>query len=63
MPDNRPYETPQITQMSPADVSRMEVERKAKQNENEFQRRVRLAKEARQSDPFDFGITEMLFGR
>lgn len=63
VPDNRPYETPQITQMSPADVSRMEVERKAKQNENEFQRRVRLAKEARQSDPFDFGITEMLFGR
>jgi hypothetical protein len=63
VPDNRPYETPQITQMSPADVSRMEVERKAKQNENEFQRRVRLAKEARQLDPFDFGITEMLFGR
>jgi len=63
VPDNRPYETPQITQMSPADASRMEVERKAKQNENEFQRRVRLAKEARQLDPFDFGITEMLFGR
>jgi hypothetical protein len=62
-PGNRPYETPQITQMSPADVSRMEAQRKAKQNENEFQRRVRLAQEARQLDPFDFGVTELLFGR
>jgi hypothetical protein len=40
--------------MSPADVSRMEAQRKAKQNENE---------EARQLDPFDFGVTELLFGR
>lgn len=63
VPDNRPYETPQITQMSPADASRMEVERKAKQNENEFQRRLRSAKEARQLDPYDFGVTELLFGR
>ena len=63
VPDNRPYETPQITQMSPADASRMKVERKAKQNENEFQRRLRLAKEARQLDPYDFGVTELLFGR
>ena len=31
--------------------------------ENEIQRRLRLASEARQKDPWDFGVTELLFGR
>ena len=31
--------------------------------ENFLQRRLRLAREARQQDPGDFGITELLFGR
>ena len=37
--------------------------KKAPSGENEFQRRLRLAGEARKRDPFDFGITEILFGR
>mgnify|MGYP003135994481 CR=1 FL=1 len=32
-------------------------------DENFLQRRIRLAQEARQRDPGDFGITELLFGR
>ena len=57
------YVTPQITQMSPEAVRQMNAQRDAQKNENELQRRIRLAGEARQRDPYDFGITELLFGR
>jgi hypothetical protein len=57
------YVTPEITQMSPEAVRQMNAQRDAQKNENELQRRIRLAGEARQRDPYDFGITELLFGR
>jgi hypothetical protein len=57
------YVTPQITQTSPEVVRQMNAQFNAQKNENEFQRRIRLAGEARQLDPWDFGITELLFGR
>jgi hypothetical protein len=57
------YVTPQITQTPPEVVRQMNAQREAQKNENEFQRRIRLAKEARQQDPWDLGITELLFGR
>jgi hypothetical protein len=57
------YVTPEITQMSPEVVRQMNAQRNAQKNENELQRRIRLAGEARQLDPYDFGVTELLFGR
>jgi hypothetical protein len=57
------YVTPQITQTPPEVVRQMNAQLNAQKNENEFQRRIRLAGEARQLDPWDFGITELLFGR
>jgi hypothetical protein len=57
------YVTPEITQMSPEAVRQMNAQRNAQKNENELQRRLRLAGEARQRDPYDFGVTELLFGR
>lgn len=45
---------PQITQGS---------EQPKSEAENFLERRLRLAKEARQSDSGDFGVTELLFGR
>jgi len=57
------YVTPEITQMSPEAMRQMDAQRDARKNENELQRRIRLAGEAMQRDPYDFGITEILFGR
>ena len=57
------YVTPEITQMSPQAVREMKEKVQRQANENEFQRRLRLAEEARQQDPWDFGVTELLFGR
>lgn len=57
------YVTPEITQMSPEAVRQMNAQHDARKNENELQRRIRLAGEAMQRDPYDFGITEILFGR
>lgn len=57
------YVTPQITQMSPQAVREMKERVQRQANENELQRRLRLAEEARQQDPWDFGVTELLFGR
>jgi len=57
------YVTPEITQMSPQAVREMKEKVQRQANENEFQRRLRLAVEAGQQDPWDFGVTELLFGR
>ena len=48
---------PEINAIDPQDIQQQP------QSENFLERRLRLAKEARQSDPYDFGITELLFGR
>ena len=48
---------PEINAIDPQDIQQQP------QSENFLEQRLRLAKEARQSDPYDFGITELLFGR
>ncbi len=47
---------PQIGQGRPS-------KKRVNSGENEIQRRIRLAGEARELDPYDFGVTEFLFGR
>ena len=48
---------PEINAIDPQDIQQRP------ESENFLERRLRLAREARQLDPYDFGITELLFGR